>query len=120
MHRSAQWLVLKEVTHPADMDPELKTEHMAADKRRYQRRPAPGVGLVNVYALGPGRRKFLCCSLLQDISEGGVGIRTDVALPKGTALQLDNRCIEYNVRVTRCSAAGGGFLIGLEFEKEPL
>ena len=80
------------------MDPDLKTDTHGRDNRRYQRRSAPSVGLVNVYALGQGRRKFLRCSLLQDISDGGVGIRTDVALPKGTA----------------------GFLIGLEFVKEPL
>lgn len=91
---------------------------MGAEKRQHERKSAPGVGLVNVYAIEEGKRRFICSSLLQDISESGVGIRTDVELPQGAILRLKNRVVDYDVRVRRCSQMSGGFLIGLEFVKE--
>ncbi len=93
---------------------------MGAEKRQHERRSAPGVGLVNVYAVEDGKRRFLCSSLLQDISDGGISIRTDVEVPMGAALRLKNRAIDYDVRVTRCSPMSGGYFIGLAFAKEPL
>jgi len=91
---------------------------MGLDKRRHQRRPAPDVGIVNVYRMIEGKRVFLCSSLLHDISESGVGIRTDEELTTGSELRLKNRAVEYDVKVMRCQAEADGFFIGLEFVKQ--
>jgi PilZ domain len=88
---------------------------MSFNKRLHERISAPDVGLVDVYRLDTGARTFICSSLLQDISEGGVGIQTDSGLPPGATLHLHNRFVSYYTKVVRCVEVDGVFIVGLQF-----
>lgn len=84
-------------------------------KRLYERVSAPVVGLVDVYREESGKRKYVGPSLLEDISQGGLGIRMDGYIPAGTLLHLSNRFVTYSARVCHCTPSEVGFRLGLRF-----
>lgn len=83
--------------------------------RRYERKPAPEVGLVEVFCARSGRKQKIGTSLLLDISRGGVGIQVDHRVHTGEVLHLANRYVTYTARVCHCTANKTGYKVGLEF-----
>ena len=89
------------------------------EQRKYERSPAPAVGLVDVFIddeKSTSRHKVrLGPSLLEDISQGGLAIQMDRAVGVGRVLYLSNRYVSYVARVCHCRPVGAGFRLGLEF-----
>jgi hypothetical protein len=87
----------------------------AIEQRKEERRPAPGVGLVDVFLERSRHRMRVGPSLLEDLSVRGVSIRMDERVDIGTVLYLSNRYVRYIGRVRNCRCLCGGFRIGMEF-----
>jgi hypothetical protein len=85
------------------------------ERRKDERGPAPGVGLVDVYMASPRNRVRLGPSLLEDLSTGGVCIRMDQAVSIGMVVYLTNRYVRCTACVRNCRPMYSGFYIGLEF-----
>jgi hypothetical protein len=83
--------------------------------RRYERKPAPQVGLVEVFCERSGRKQKVATSILLDISRGGVGIQLDRRVYTGEILYLSNRFINYTARVCHCTPNATGYKVGLQF-----
>jgi hypothetical protein len=86
------------------------------EKRKHERTPAPMVGLFQVYKyarLGTG--PCFGASLLRDISQGGVSINMDRAIPVGELVKLENRTVCYTARVRSCTRTDLGYKMGLQF-----
>lgn len=89
--------------------------HPEKNPRRYERKPAPEVGLVEVFCERSGRKQKIAASILLDISRGGVGIQVDRRVHIGEVLHLSNRFITYTARVCHCTPNKTGYKVGLEF-----
>lgn len=88
-------------------------------KRRHKRTPAPVVGLVDVFRFASaGGKRRVGPSLLEDTSEGGLGIRMDFPIPVGTVLYLTNRFVTYTAVVRYCAPVEVGYRLGLEFRSK--
>lgn len=83
--------------------------------RRYERKPAPQVGLLEVFCERSGRKQKVATSLLLDVSRGGVGIQLDHRVHSGEILYLSNRFVNYTARVCHCTPNKTGYKVGLEF-----
>ena len=88
------------------------------EQRKEERRPAPGVGLVDVFGEISRHKVRLGPSLLQDKSPSGLSIQMDRAIAVGKVLYLRNRYVRYRAQVRNCRAANVGFRIGLELLPE--
>lgn len=85
------------------------------NNRRFERKPPPQVGLLDVSYERSGRRQKIAASILLDISLGGVGIQLDRRVHAGEILHLSNRFVNYTARVCHCTANKSGYKVGLEF-----
>jgi hypothetical protein len=85
------------------------------NNRKYERKPAPQVGLLDVSCERSGRRQKIATSILLDISRGGVGIQLDRRVYSGEILYLANRYATYTARVCHCTPTNVGYKVGLEF-----
>lgn len=83
--------------------------------RKYERKQAPEVGLVDVSCQRSGRKQKIATSMLLDISRGGVGIQVDHRVYTGEILHLSNRYVTYTARVCHCTPNATGYKVGLEF-----
>lgn len=83
--------------------------------RKFERKPAPQVGLVDVLCERAGRREKIATSILLDISRGGVGIQLERRVYAGDILHLSNRFVNYTARVCHCTLTKVGYKVGLEF-----
>jgi hypothetical protein len=85
------------------------------NSRKYERKSAPGVGLLEVSCERSGRKQKIATSILLDISRGGVGIQLDRRVYSGEILHLSNRFVNYTARVCHCTPTKCGYKVGLEF-----
>jgi hypothetical protein len=83
--------------------------------RKFERKPAPQVGLIDVFYERSGRKQKIATSILLDISRGGLGIQLDRRVYNGEILYLSNRFVSYTARVCHCTPTATGYKVGLQF-----
>jgi hypothetical protein len=92
-----------------------QTTYELRPNRKYQRQPAPALGIVHVFKVGRnGGRRLIGPSFLEDVSPGGLAIQMDEPIMIGETLCLRNRSLSYAGEVCHCSPRNGGFKIGLK------
>jgi len=90
-----------------------------AQTRRYERRPAPNVGLVETLViLEHGALKKVGNSLLYDRSRFGLSVVLDVPLSLGTKVVLRNRYVNCAGTVRHCQRLDLVYKVGLLLYKQ--
>lgn len=87
------------------------------ERRRAERQPVRGSGTLDWY--GQGGKTSSTAVSVRDVSEFGLQLSTAEPVPVGSVTRLTGEAIGCLGTVCYCTPAGGEYLVGLHFARQP-